>query len=115
MLADYFLSHYAEREGRIKPLLSSDAKEILLSYPWPGNIRELRNICEKIIVLFDADRITGDDIGKILSFDEEEEKESISIGALAASGIIKKGALAKELGVSRTTLWRRLKSKDLKQ
>lgn len=115
MLADYFLSHYAEREGRFKPLLSPDAKEILLSYPWPGNIRELRNICEKIIVLFDADRITGDDIGKILSFDEEEEKESISIEALAASGIIKKGALAKELGVSRTTLWRRLKSKDLKQ
>ena len=116
LLSDVFLSRYAAKEGRRKPILSSEAEELLLSYPWPGNIRELRNICEKIIVLFDGDIILGDDIRSIISVDDGSIGASeISIESLALSGIVKKGALAKELGMSRTTLWRRLKTNNVKQ
>lgn len=116
LLSDVFLSRYAAKEGRRKPILSSEAEELLLSYPWPGNIRELRNICEKIIVLFDGDIISGDDIRSIISVDDGSIGASeISIESLALSGIVKKGALAKELGMSRTTLWRRLKTNNVKQ
>ncbi len=116
LLSDVFLSRYAAKEGRRKPSLSSEAEELLLSYPWPGNIRELRNICEKIIVLFDGDIISGDDIRSIISVDDGSIGASeISIESLALSGIVKKGALAKELGMSRTTLWRRLKTSNVKQ
>ena len=89
----------------------------MLSSSWPGNIRELRNICEKIIVLFDGDEISGGDMKRIITVDEHPSASAAdaSIEALALSGLIKKGALAKELGVSRTTLWRRLKANDMKQ
>lgn len=117
LLSDVFLSRYAEKEGRRKPSLSSEAEELLLSYPWPGNIRELRNICEKIIVLFDGDIISGDDIRSIIIVDDGSigASSDISIESLALSGIVKKGALAKELGMSRTTLWRKLKASNAKQ
>lgn len=117
LLSDVFLSRYAEKEGRRKPSLSSEAEELLLSYPWPGNIRELRNICEKIIVLFDGDIISGDDIRSIIIVDDGSigASSDISIESLALSGIVKKGALAKELGMSRTTLWRKLKASNVKQ
>ena len=117
LLSDVFLSRYAEKEGRRKPSLSSEAEELLLSYPWPGNIRELRNICEKIIVLFDGDIISGDDIRSIIIVDDGSigASSDISIESLALSGIVKKGALAKELGMSRTTLWRKLKVSNMKQ
>ena len=111
------ISRYAAKEGRRKPSLSSEAEELLLSYPWPGNIRELRNICEKIIVLFDGDIISGDDIRSIIIVDDGSigASSDISIESLALSGIVKKGALAKELGMSRTTLWRKLKASNMKQ
>ena len=117
LLSDVFLSRYAAKEGRRKPSLSSEAEELLLSYPWPGNIRELRNICEKIIVLFDGDIISGDDIRSIIIVDDGSigASSDISIESLALSGIVKKGALAKELGMSRTTLWRKLKASNAKQ
>ena len=117
LLSDVFLSRYAAKEGRWKPSLSSEAEELLLSYPWPGNIRELRNICEKIIVLFDGDIISGDDIRSIIIVDDGSigASSDISIESLALSGIVKKGALAKELGMSRTTLWRKLKVSNMKQ
>ena len=117
LLSDVFLSRYAEKEGRRKPSLSSEAEELLLSYAWPGNIRELRNICEKIIVLFDGDIISGDDIRSIIIVDDGSigASSDISIESLALSGIVKKGALAKELGMSRTTLWRKLKASNVKQ
>ena len=117
LLADVFLSRYSANEGRKKPELSSEARSIMLSYSWPGNIRELRNICEKIIVLFDGDEISGGDMKRIITVDEHPSASAAdaSIEALALSGLIKKGALAKELGVSRTTLWRRLKANDMKQ
>ena len=116
LLADVFLSRYSANEGRKKPELSSEARSIMLSYSWPGNIRELRNICEKIIVLFDGDEISGEDIKSIISFEKPSGAvPESSLEVLAMSGLINKSALAKELGVSRTTLWRRLKANDMKQ
>ena len=116
LLSDVFLSRYSAKEGRRKPELSSEAKDIMLSYSWPGNIRELRNICEKIIVLFDGDEISGEDIKSIISFEKPSGAvPESSLEVLAMSGLINKSALAKELGVSRTTLWRRLKTNGMKR
>ncbi len=115
LLADMFLERYASRSGRRKPVLSRDAENILMSYSWPGNIRELRNICEKIIVLSDGDTISGRDLDGILSAgSDEKEGRALSIEELASSGIVKKGALADALGISRTTLWRRMKESNVK-
>jgi DNA-binding NtrC family response regulator len=48
--ASSFLKHFAD-ENDLMPLLQSRSTRILKNYPWPGNIRELRNFCENLVVL----------------------------------------------------------------
>jgi len=58
MLAEFFLDQMAVGLGH-RPLLTSDAVDVLVHYRWPGNIRELRNMIERAATLCD-NRITGD-------------------------------------------------------
>ena len=53
-LAQRFAAEVAERYGLECPTLTPEVKARLQSYPWPGNIRELRNVLEKAIVLSEA-------------------------------------------------------------
>ena len=55
------LAKYNRKLGTQKSI-SQDAMEILLKYPWPGNIRELQNIVERLIITSSDDVITEDDI-----------------------------------------------------
>ena len=50
MLADYFLRKYCEEIGLPEKSLSSGAIEQLMTHNWPGNIRELKSLIEKIVV-----------------------------------------------------------------
>jgi len=49
-LAQHFLKTVAERSSRPIPNLDADAMEMIKAYDWPGNIRELRNICERLLI-----------------------------------------------------------------
>ena len=51
LLLDHFLQHFAEGNQFQPVQLSPQAMAILQAYPWPGNIRELRNFCENLVVL----------------------------------------------------------------
>jgi DNA-binding NtrC family response regulator len=50
-LADHFLGRICQREGRGRAVFAGEALDLLQSYDWPGNIRELENICERAVVL----------------------------------------------------------------
>ncbi len=50
-LARQFLSAAAEREGRPVPTLCADAIATLQAWPWPGNIRELKNVIDRALLL----------------------------------------------------------------
>jgi two-component system response regulator AtoC len=50
-LAAYFLSRHAEELKKTPPELNRETMEVLLSYHWPGNIRELENIARKMVAL----------------------------------------------------------------
>jgi DNA-binding NtrC family response regulator len=50
LLTDYYLGLFAQQHGRPKPALSSTALDMLNGYRWPGNIRELRNCIERIVL-----------------------------------------------------------------
>jgi transcriptional regulator with PAS, ATPase and Fis domain len=50
-LAKYFIHNYASENKVNEPVLKDDALQILLNYPWPGNIRELKNTIETAIAL----------------------------------------------------------------
>jgi len=51
MLIDYFTSKIAEEHGTAKKTFSSKAIKLLQEYEWTGNIRELRNVVERLIIL----------------------------------------------------------------
>lgn len=61
-LALHFASHFSERYGRPITALSRLARERLRSYPWPGNIRELRNVMDRGVLLARGGVIRSTDI-----------------------------------------------------
>jgi two-component system, NtrC family, response regulator HydG len=62
-LLDYFLSHFRRQHGRPTLNLSDEARQKLLRYSWPGNIRQLRNVIDSAIVLASGNRIEVGDLG----------------------------------------------------
>jgi DNA-binding NtrC family response regulator len=73
-LVDFFLERHIESSGGTLLSLSSDAMECLLSYDWPGNIRELENLVERLVILADDPLITEDDLPQ--RFRGNNQKES---------------------------------------
>ena len=58
LLADHFLDHFNTKNKRNVNGISDDAIEVLKSYSWPGNIRELKNMMERLVVLEEEGYIT---------------------------------------------------------
>ncbi len=62
VLADHFMSHFCSRHGRPLKSLSNGAMDVLCSRMWPGNIRQLRNLMERLAVTVHGDTVQMDDI-----------------------------------------------------
>ena len=114
-LAEHFLASYGAAAGRPGLALSAAAKEALEAHWWPGNVRELRNAIERAVVMSDAAVIELEDLellsrgpapAKSGSIDDLERQAVIA--ALEASGGNKARA-AQQLGIDRTTLYKKLR------
>lgn len=118
ILAEFFLRKYAGI-GKHHLKLTPTAINALSLYTWPGNVRELQNIIERIIAVhkhetIDAaaiNQMLGDQNTGIASILPDEIDELRKALALAKG---KYGKAAKILGISRSTLWRKLKRLGLK-
>lgn len=116
-LIDYYLSIFAVRYQKLIPVISSEATKFLLRQEWPGNVREVRNVCERLLILNDSNVITEEDVrsalqirGRTTDLEQmlaNQEKELLL--ALLKKHHGSKALVAEELGISRTTLWRKLK------
>lgn len=62
LLTDYFLKEAAKRFGRSDISFSKEVFTYFQHYAWPGNIRELKNTVERMVVLANADRLTAEDL-----------------------------------------------------
>ncbi len=60
LLVDHFVKMYSKKYGRKVRKVSADVMNILMSYSFPGNVRELENIIERAVVLAKGDTITVD-------------------------------------------------------
>jgi len=60
LLAEFFITRYTQQFGLNHKTLSAAAKNMLIAYPWPGNIRELENVMQKAILMSETDRLTPD-------------------------------------------------------
>ncbi|USU05707.1 sigma-54 dependent transcriptional regulator [Sphingomonadaceae bacterium OTU29MARTA1] len=56
-LVEHFMAHYAAERRVPTPEIAADAMVALQSYDWPGNVRQLRNVVERTIILAPGDRI----------------------------------------------------------
>jgi two-component system, NtrC family, response regulator HydG len=130
-LADHFVAALSTRNRRPIHAVSEEAQEALLSYDWPGNIRELRNVIERAVALCPKPRIEISDLPDVVQssleshsrqirLDTGEEVDRLSLrhakGEAEAARIMK--ALEKhsnnrlraalELGISRMTLYKKM-------
>lgn len=132
VLLDHFVKYFC-KENKVEPVrFSNDALDCILKYPWPGNIRELRNFCENMVVLHHGKEVTqyylGDRFKHGEGFEpasdersegkervtakkkslskEENEKQLIHSAMIESKG--KRGEAAELLGISRRTLHRKL-------
>ena len=125
LLTQRFLEGFAARTGERKTL-SPEATKKLLEYPWPGNVRELENMIEQAAALaphttlseadirFDpAPEIAGSSAPQTLA-DAVEAAERRAIEAALARCQGDLGRVARELEVSSTTLWRKMKALGLR-
>jgi DNA-binding NtrC family response regulator len=115
LLITHFLDEACQRHGR-RIALSPAARNRLIAYSWPGNVRQLRSTINRLVVLGAPDREIGpegvqlDEAKAPASLTEElEQAERRSIvDALARAGGVRTDA-ARVLGMSRTTLIGKMK------
>ncbi len=113
--ARHFLARHTAAAGR-RLAFAEDALVLLASYPWPGNIRELENTVERLAVVCREGKITAATVAEMLADEQEPdiqafvlENESEEIKKALAATRGKYGEAARMLGMSRSTLWRKLK------
>lgn len=121
-LVQYFLHELAIKYQKLVSTIDSKTMDLFLQYDWPGNIRELRNIIERLIILSEGRKINFSEllacfpkkvvIGKTnvgTSLAEEKtalEKTRIEEALRKTYG--NKSAAAKELGMSRASLYQKI-------
>lgn len=126
-LVDQFVQEFAERYNRDIKGFDSDSLKLLCDAPWAGNVRELRNIIEREVILSDdkilhwkgAVGLVGEDeFNSSINFSDEsfmslEQLEEEYINHVLRCFKGKKTKAAKTLGIDKTTLWRKLRRYDI--
>jgi DNA-binding NtrC family response regulator len=122
LLADHFMRAYARRYARPVEAIADDAMEAIAAYAWPGNVRELRHALERAIILCDGRtlRLADFPLPQALaprraavepSTLAELEREAIVQALDRHGGNITYAA--QELGITRTSLYRRMEKHGL--
>ncbi|MHA4896131.1 sigma-54-dependent transcriptional regulator [Pedobacter sp. PWIIR3] len=123
-LADHFLNTFSNKYHKNFLAINSKAKEMLLNYYWPGNIRELQHVIERAVIMSDGTEITPGDLqlspqkfsnaSPALQDNmglEEMEKMMVQKAIDKHKGNISRAAA--ELGLTRAALYRRIEKFDL--
>jgi len=132
LLADHFMNKFSPKMGKEISGLSEDAKTLLLKYSFPGNIRELENMLERAIALLKGKVIQPEDFpeeicGQGSSIRDVCDKVRASKPLSSAARLFekeyiqsvlektkgKKGQAAEILGISRKTLWEKIKELEI--
>ena len=115
LLAQTFLTRYNERYGQQAELKPSGQKA-LQSYLWPGNVRQLQHMMERLVILTPQGRINDEVVSEAIQAMDNREQASESLANTEADQIQKvlkavggnKSHAAKLLGIERKTLYRKL-------
>lgn len=117
LLVEHFLTHFCQRHNRDHKTIAADAMQKLASARWPGNIRQLRNMIERLVVTVTRDTIHAEDVPSELAptansstktpatmAEAVEEAERTALTAALVACDYHRENAAKKLGVSVRTL-----------
>ena len=130
VLINYFLIKFTEEHGTGKKIITEDGMDFLKQYPWPGNIRELKNIIERVVIMVSTEEIRAEDIHKNMGPVGREQNREMNItgGSLKDTrdafekdyiiAALKKNdgnisVTARELDIERTNLHRKIKQYNI--
>ncbi len=127
ILVDHFLNQFTQAYSRKPKELSSDAYQLLRDYHWPGNIRELRNLMERIVIMNPQTRVDArhipvglarrhqtpsdrpaDFFGSLQEFREAAERDYILKKLEESKGHVTRAA--ELLGLERSNLYRKMRA-----
>jgi two-component system nitrogen regulation response regulator NtrX len=124
ILADYFIDRLCKEYGRRKVRLQRTAEKALLRYNYPGNVRELKNIIERLLVTGEFADIGKDDVDFVLSTAslkgqtidlktavEQFERRYIIAKIKESNGNM--ADAARRLGLERSHLYKKMKALDI--
>lgn len=119
-LYDHFINHFSLKYQINTPRITENIKNFLYDYHWPGNIRELQNFAERLVLLGQEEALTLQK-NRISTCEVFEEIPTVHLKKLEMAAICKalnssstKKEAAKKLGINQSTLWRMLKRYNLK-
>ena len=128
LLVEYFIDRYGRKAGKNIRSVDKKTLELLQSYPWPGNIRELQNVIERSVIVCETEKFSVDESwlsqqshdeksGGKLDLSQKlaaKEKEIIEEALRESQGRVfgPSGAAAK-LGIARSTLESKIQSLNI--
>jgi transcriptional regulator with PAS, ATPase and Fis domain len=126
LLAEHFIAHFNSLQGREVTGVTKDALACLMAHDYPGNIRELENIIERALILCHSGQIeqahllpsicpslSSDSLAKPDADSFKQVEAAFLMNALRQNGW-NRLKTAEQLGIHKTTLFRKIKSLDLK-
>jgi transcriptional regulator with GAF, ATPase, and Fis domain len=125
LLVEYFIDRYARRAGKSFQTVNKKSLDLLQSYPWPGNIRELQNVIERSVIVCETENFSVDESWlsrRSLAFEPKsqldlsaklaaQEKEMIEAALRECGGqVFGPSGAAARLGMPRSTLESKIRS-----
>jgi len=131
MIAEYYIDFYSKKYGKVIKTMTSDALIAVVNYPWPGNVRALRHAIERAVILSENPQLSPADfqlnalptqtntnlaMTSELYAQNTDSENDLNLERMEKNIIavaLKKhqyniSHTAKELGLTRTTLYRRM-------
>ena len=84
LLVEYFVSRFARRAGKSIHGINKKTLELLVSYPWPGNIRELQNVVERAVIVCETENLSMDESWLSRQSVASQPKSHLDLSQLAA-------------------------------
>jgi PAS domain S-box-containing protein len=125
LLVQYFIDRYAREAGKNIRKISKQTLDLFQSYPWPGNIRELRNVIERSVIVCETESFSVDESWlsrqplraespaqlELRQRLASEEREAIEAALMESRGrVFGPSGAAARLGIARSTLESKIKT-----
>jgi formate hydrogenlyase transcriptional activator len=125
LLIEYFIDRFARQAGKTFQAVNKRSLDLLQSYPWPGNIRELQNVIERSVIICDTENFSVDEswlsrphpatepntLPALFKPVPSQEKAIIEAALIECGGrVYGPSGAATKLGIPRSTLESKIKS-----